>query len=46
VGEHDDETHNLGPLDDLVDGESRAFEDIGEYGIVVCNVVPAPRCKL
>lgn len=31
-------SHNLGPLDDLVDGESRAFEDIGEYGIVVCNV--------
>lgn len=32
------ESHNLGPLDDLVDGESRAFEDVGEYGIVVCNV--------
>ena len=32
------EVHNLGPLDDLVDGESRAFEDVGEYGIVVCNV--------
>ena len=31
-------THNLGPLDDLVDGESRAFEDVGEHGIVVCNV--------
>lgn len=32
------ESHNLGSLDDLVDGEQRAFEDIGEYGIVVCNV--------
>ncbi len=32
------EAHNLGTLDDLVDGESRSFEDIGEYGIVVCNV--------
>ena len=31
-------THNLGPLDDLVDGETRSFEDVGEYGIVVCNV--------
>lgn len=32
------EVHNLGPLDDLVDGEMRSFEDVGEYGIVVCNV--------
>ena len=32
------ESHRLGTLDDLVDGESRAFEDIGDYGIVVCNV--------
>ncbi len=32
------ETHNLGPLDDLVDGETRVFEDVGDYGIVVCNV--------
>jgi len=32
------ESHNLGPLDDLVDGESRAFEHVGDYGIVVCNV--------
>lgn len=32
------ETHNLGTLEDLVDGESRSFEDVGEYGIVVCNV--------
>lgn len=32
------ETHNLGALDDLVDGEMRSFEDVGEYGIVVCNV--------
>ncbi len=31
-------THNLGPLDDLVDGESRAFADVGACGIVVCNV--------
>ncbi|MFT5269079.1 MAG: 3-phenylpropionate/trans-cinnamate dioxygenase ferredoxin subunit [Acidimicrobiales bacterium] len=31
-------SHNLGKLNDLVDGESRSFEDIGEYGIVVCNV--------
>ena len=30
--------HDLGPLDDLGDGEMRAFEDIGEYGIVVCRV--------
>ncbi len=35
---HDSESYNLGKLDDLVDGESRSFEDIGEYGIVVCNV--------
>lgn len=32
------DSHNLGALADLADGESRAFEDIGEYGIVVCNV--------
>lgn len=32
------EQHNLGALEDLVDGESRVFEDIGDYGIVVCNV--------
>jgi hypothetical protein len=31
-------THNLGRLDDLVDGESRSFEDIDEQGLVVCNV--------
>ena len=36
---HGDASHHvLGPLEDLVDGESRAFEEIGEYGIVVCNV--------
>ena len=35
---HSSDTHNLGPLDDLVDGETRSFEDVGEYGIVVCNV--------
>jgi len=34
----DEEVHNLGPLDDLDDGESRSFEDLGEYGIVVCKV--------
>ncbi len=32
------DSYNLGALDDLVDGESRAFEGVGEYGIVVCNV--------
>ena len=32
------ESHNLGPLDDLVDGEMRCFEDVGDYGIIVCNV--------
>jgi len=35
---HSSDTHNLGPLDDLVDGETRSFEDVGDYGIVVCNV--------
>jgi nitrite reductase/ring-hydroxylating ferredoxin subunit len=30
--------HPLGPLDDLADGEMRVFEDVGEYGIVVCRV--------
>ncbi|MEM9131191.1 MAG: Rieske 2Fe-2S domain-containing protein [Actinomycetota bacterium] len=30
--------HHLGSLDDLEDGQMRAFEDIGEYGIVVCRV--------
>ena len=34
----DSDAHNLGDLADLADGETRAFEDIGEYGIVVCNV--------
>ncbi len=30
--------HELGPLDDLEDGQMRAFADIGEHGIVVCRV--------
>jgi 3-phenylpropionate/trans-cinnamate dioxygenase ferredoxin subunit len=34
----DSESHNLGNLDDLTDGELRVFEDIGDYGIVVCKV--------
>jgi 3-phenylpropionate/trans-cinnamate dioxygenase ferredoxin subunit len=34
----DAESHNLGTLDDLVDGEIRVFEEVGDYGIVVCNV--------
>lgn len=36
--QHNTDSYNLGTLDDLVDGESRSFEDVGEYGIVVCNV--------
>lgn len=28
----------LGDLDDLADGEMRVFEDVGDYGIVVCRV--------
>ncbi|MEG3586832.1 MAG: Rieske 2Fe-2S domain-containing protein [Actinomycetota bacterium] len=34
----DSEPHLLGDLDDLQDGEMRIFEDIGDYGIVVCRV--------
>jgi len=34
----DSEPHLLGDLDDLQDGEMRVFEDIGDYGIVVCRV--------
>ena len=32
------ETESLGDLSDLADGELRVFEDIGDYGIVVCRV--------
>lgn len=32
------ETASLGDLSDLTDGQMRVFEDIGEYGIVVCRV--------
>lgn len=32
------ETESLGDLSDLEDGEIRVFEDIGDYGIVVCRV--------
>lgn len=28
---------NLGDLSDLADGDMRCFEDVGEYGIVVCR---------
>jgi len=28
----------IGDLSELADGEMRVFEDIGEYGIVVCRV--------
>ena len=34
----DDDSHELGNLDDLEDGGMRVFEDIGDYGIVVCRV--------
>ena len=34
----DSERHELGNLDDLGDGEMRVFEDVGDYGIVVCRV--------
>jgi len=34
----DEASHPLGQLDDLADGEMRVFEDIGDYGIVVCRV--------
>ncbi len=32
-----DETVELGDLSDLADGEMRCFEDVGDYGIVVCR---------
>lgn len=31
-------SETLGDLSDLADGQMRVFEDIGEYGIVVCRV--------
>ena len=31
-------TESLGDLSDLADGDTRVFEDIGDYGIVVCRV--------
>ena len=34
----DSEQHELGDLDDLADGQMRVFEDVGDYGIVVCRV--------
>jgi len=33
-----DSTHSLGDLSDLADGEMRVFEDVGEFGVVVCRV--------
>jgi 3-phenylpropionate/trans-cinnamate dioxygenase ferredoxin subunit len=34
----DSGSYNLGNLDDLEDGEIRVFEDVDDYGIVVCKV--------
>lgn len=34
----DDGAVELGDLSDLADGQMRCFEDVGEYGIVVCRV--------
>tara|TARA_Y100001970_G_scaffold41606_1_gene51536 strand:- start:7770 stop:8150 length:381 start_codon:yes stop_codon:yes gene_type:complete len=34
----DDNSHELGNLEDLEEGGMRVFEDIGDYGIVVCRV--------
>ncbi|MGI9621742.1 MAG: Rieske (2Fe-2S) protein [Acidimicrobiales bacterium] len=33
-----DERHELGNLDDLAEGSMDVFEDVGDYGIVVCRV--------
>ena len=33
-----DNSHELGNLEDLEEGGMRVFEDIGDYGIVVCRV--------
>lgn len=32
------ERYELGNLDDLADGQMRVFEDVGDYGVVVCRV--------
>tara|TARA_B100000953_G_scaffold194048_1_gene159858 strand:+ start:250 stop:633 length:384 start_codon:yes stop_codon:yes gene_type:complete len=32
------DAHQLGNLGDLKDGAMRVFEDVGDYGIVVCRV--------
>lgn len=32
------DTHDLGDLSDLADGELRVFPDLGRYGVVVCRV--------
>lgn len=34
----DQDQHELGDLSDLADGKMRVFEDVGDYGIVVCRV--------
>lgn len=34
----DAQLETLGDLSDLADGEMRVFEDIGDYGVVVCKV--------
>ena len=33
-----DERHELGDLSELADGQMQVFEDVGDYGIVVCRV--------
>lgn len=33
-----DDVHELGDLSDLEDGQMRCFEDVGDYGVVVCRV--------
>lgn len=33
-----DNVTDLGDLSDLADGDLRVFEDVGDYGIVVCRV--------
>lgn len=35
--DHGPEDHRLGDLTDLADGQMRCFEDVGDYGIVVCR---------
>lgn len=34
----DQDKHELGDLSELADGKMAVFEDIGDYGIVVCRV--------